>query len=42
LFLWFKLRKALISSDFNLVLTGSALLILFQTILLVFGFYQSK
>ena len=42
LFLWFKLRKALISSDFDLVLTGSALLILFQTILLVFWFYQSK
>ena len=39
LFLWNKLRKALISKDFNLALTGSALLILLQTILLVFGFY---
>jgi 1,4-dihydroxy-2-naphthoate octaprenyltransferase len=38
LFLWLKLRKALTSKDFNLVLTGSALLILLQTILLVFGF----
>jgi 1,4-dihydroxy-2-naphthoate octaprenyltransferase len=39
LFLWDKLRKALISKDFNIALTGSALLILLQTILLVFGFY---
>jgi len=38
LFLWLELRKALTSKDFNLVLTGSALLILLQTILLVFGF----
>lgn len=38
LFLWLKLCKALTSKDFNLVLTGSALLILLQTILLVFGF----
>ena len=39
LFLWDKLRKALISKYFNIALTGSALLILLQTILLVFGFY---